>query len=127
MKSIIIPILVVCLLRVGECESNYTSFVNTIKSAIENPKLPFWHSAWERLAYITDTFGTRMWGSESLELVIKEMARQATVEKFENIHMEPVKNFTKWVRGLESLTMTSPRPVNSPLKVTGLGGSVSGY
>jgi hypothetical protein len=67
-----------------------------------------------------------MWGSDSLEQVIREMSRQASEEKFENIHLEAVKNFTKWVRGKESLTMTSPRPVITTLKVIGLGGSVAG-
>lgn len=67
-----------------------------------------------------------MWGSDSLEQVIREMQKQAREEGFENVHLEAVRNFTKWVRGKESLVMTSPRPVPSPLKVIGLGGSVAG-
>lgn len=35
-------------------------------------------------------------------------------------------NFTKWVRGTESLTLYSPRPTPSPLKLIGLGGSAPG-
>ena len=38
---------------------------------------PFKHSAWNRLAYISDTYGPRMWGSVVLEQVILEMQKQA--------------------------------------------------
>lgn len=51
----------------------------------------------------------------------------ATKIGFDKVRLEQVKNFTKWVRGDESLTMYKPRPFPSPLKVIGLGGSVSGY
>lgn len=77
MRSVIIPILVLALLGHALAEKNYTDFVLNLKSSINDPKQPFYHSAWERLAYITDTFGTRMWGSDSLEQVIREMLRQA--------------------------------------------------
>ena len=39
--------------------------------------------------------------------------------------LEPVTNFTKWVRKEESLTLRDPRPSPWPLKVIGLGWSVS--
>jgi hypothetical protein len=32
-------------------------------------------------------------------MVISEMATMAAKEGFDNIRLEPVKNFTKWVRG----------------------------
>jgi hypothetical protein len=47
--------------------------------------------------------------------------------EFENIKLEPVKNFTKWVRGTESLTLIKPRPFPGKLDVIGLGGTVAGY
>lgn len=87
MRAIIIPILVATLLVFGSCEKDYTDFVNSIKQLIEDPNKPFRHSAWERLAYITDTWGPRMWGSEVLEQVIREMLRQAKEEGFENIKL----------------------------------------
>jgi hypothetical protein len=40
-----------------------------------------------------------MWGSTALEMVINEMAKMAIEEGFQNVHLEPVSNFTKWVRG----------------------------
>lgn len=33
------------------------------------------HSSWNRLAYLTDTYGPRMWGSEVLEMAIDEMKK----------------------------------------------------
>ncbi len=47
-------------------------------------------------------------------------------EGFDNVHLEPVANFTKWVRGTESLTLYDPRPVPTKLNLIGLGTSVSG-
>lgn len=46
---------------------------------------------------------------------------------FDNIRLEAVKNFTKWVRVNEELYLHDPRPVVTPLKLIGLGGSVSGH
>jgi hypothetical protein len=40
-----------------------------------------------------------MWGSVALEQVIFEVASQANKVGFDNIKLEEVKNFTKWVRG----------------------------
>jgi hypothetical protein len=68
-----------------------------------------------------------MWGSAVLESAIKNMQEQAIAEGFDNVRLEPVTNFTKWVRGAESLTLYSPRPVPTPLKLIGLGGSAPGY
>jgi len=60
---------------------------------------PWKYSAYDRLAYITDTYGPRMWGSITLEQVIYEMAAMASKVGFDNVRLEQVKNFTKWVRG----------------------------
>lgn len=54
------------------------------------------------------------------------MMYYAQEEQFDNIRLESVANFTKWVRVKESLTMTSPRPTATKLSLTALGGSVSG-
>jgi len=42
-----------------------------------------------------------MWGSKALEQVILEMFSSAKNDGFDNVHLEPVSNFTKWVRGRE--------------------------
>jgi len=49
-------------------EKDYTDFVTSLASKIK--QAPWKHSAYDRLAYITDTYGPRMWGSMTLEQVI---------------------------------------------------------
>ena len=78
-------------------EKDYTEFVNNLKLKIT--QAPFKGSAYDRLAYITDSYGPRMWGSTVLEQVIHKMMTYAQEEQFDNIRLEPVNNFTKWVRG----------------------------
>jgi carboxypeptidase Q len=67
-----------------------------------------------------------MWGSVTLEQVISEMMAMAQKEGFDNVHLEPVTNFTKWIRGEEQLTLYEPRPVPTKLALIGLGSTVSG-
>lgn len=105
-------------------EKDYTDFVKTLQQKIKES--PFKGSSYNRLAYITDTFGPRMWGSTVLEQAIHQMLNYAQEEQFENIRLESVSNFTKWVRGRESLILLSPRPTQTKLSLTALGGSVSG-
>ena len=79
------------------------------------------HAAWERVALWTDTFGPRLSGSDTLERAI-DWALAALVEDgFANVHGEPVM-VLHWVRGDESATLVSPRPMS--LSLLGLGGSV---
>lgn len=104
---------------------DYTEAVNKLKDAITQPN--FKHKAYERLAYISDTYGPRLWGSAALEKTILEVYDMALKEGFQNVRLEAVKNFTKWVRVNEELYLHSPRIVPQPLKVIGLGGSVPGH
>ena len=95
-----IHIFAIFLLALAACvEIDYTETVNKLKDAINNKADKFYHKAYDRLAYISDTFGPRMWGSSALEKVIVEVYRMAKEEGFENVRLEAVKNFTKWVRG----------------------------
>lgn len=96
-----------------------------MKEVVEDPLSIFHHSAFDRLAYIVDTYGPRLWGSETLELVIQDLASQIKSDGVD-VRLEPVLNFTKWVRGDESLTLLDPRPFPQKLKFTALGRSVSG-
>jgi carboxypeptidase Q len=78
--------------------------------------------AWQRLAELTDTFGHRLSGSESLELAGKWAAAAMTLDGLDNVHAEPVM-VPRWVRGRESAEI-----VGSPgqsLSVLGLGGTVA--
>ena len=126
MKLLLTLFAIFLLFSAVTCEKDYTDFVHKIKSIIEDKNSHFHHSAYERLAYISDTYGPRMWGSEALEQVIHEVFTMAHKEGFENIRLESVKNFTKWVRGEEELLLHSPRPVPTKLNLIGLGGTVSG-
>lgn len=63
------------LLSLVSCETDYAAVVADLGNKIKQN--PYKHSAWNRLAYLTDTYGPRMWGSAVLELAIKDMEKQA--------------------------------------------------
>ena len=123
MRNLLLSCLLLAVLAAA-VEKDYTDFVVDLSSKIK--QAPWKHAAYDRLAYLTDTFGPRMWGSMVLEQAIYELASMASKAGFENVRLEQVKNFTKWVRGKESLTLYEPRPNPTHLDLIGLGGSVSG-
>src|SRR5688572_24596842 len=78
-------------------------------------------SAWKRIAELTDRFGHRLSGSESLEREIDWIIAEMRKDGLENVRGEPVM-VPKWVRGEESAVLVSPRPLE--LHMIGLGRSV---
>jgi carboxypeptidase Q len=78
-------------------------------------------AAWTRLAELTDRFGHRFSGSESLERAIDWMLAAMRADSLDNAHGEPVM-VPRWVRGRESAELIEPR--RAPLPMLGLGGSV---
>lgn len=64
----VILCLTVIFATVSAVEKDYTDFVKNLQQKIQLPQ--FKGSAYERLAYITDSYGPRMWGSSTLEQVI---------------------------------------------------------
>jgi carboxypeptidase Q len=78
-------------------------------------------SAWSRIAELTDTFGHRLSGSESLERAIDWTLARMRADGLENVRGEPVM-VPHWVRGAESAELISPR--RKPMAMLGLGGSV---
>ena len=78
--------------------------------------------AWDRLAFMTDTFGPRLSGSENLEVALRWAEAEMKKDGLENIHLEPVM-VPQWIRGDESLEILEPFPNRVP--ILGLGGSVS--
>jgi carboxypeptidase Q len=78
-------------------------------------------AAWQRLAYLGDTFGSRLSGSPNLDAAIKWAVEEMQRDGLENVHLEPVK-VPHWVRGHESLEILGPIP--QPLVMLGLGNSV---
>jgi carboxypeptidase Q len=77
--------------------------------------------AWQRLAYLTDTFGHRLSGSQPLEDAIDWAAGEMRRDGLENVRREPVL-VPHWVRGAESLELVLPRAHRLPM--LGLGLSV---
>lgn len=74
-----------------------------------------------RLQYLCDQIGHRLSGSASLDRAVKWSAEEMKKAGLENVQLLPVK-VPHWVRGNESLTMSSP--LNRKLPMLGLGGSV---
>ncbi len=77
--------------------------------------------AFERLAYLVDTFGPRFSGTEALEESIDWILQEMRNDGLENVHGEEVM-VPRWVRGSESLTLLEPRV--DELALLGLGGSI---
>ncbi len=75
----------------------------------------------ERLAEMCDRFGHRMAGSKALEDAIDWILVRLKEDGFENVHGEEVP-LEPWIRGKESCVLI--RPVEKPLHMLGLGGSV---
>ncbi|MDX1547482.1 MAG: M28 family metallopeptidase [Rhodothermales bacterium] len=78
-------------------------------------------SGFDRLAYLCDTFGHRLSGSESLERAIDWILAEMEADGLANVHGEEVM-VPHWVRGREALTLVAPR--EQPMRVLGLGGSI---
>ncbi|XP_075321266.1 carboxypeptidase Q-like isoform X2 [Odontesthes bonariensis] len=76
--------------------------------------------SYKRLADFTDTIGSRVSGSHSLDMAIKYMYNAMTQDGLD-VHLEPVK-IPHWVRGKESAEMILPR--TKSLAILGLGSSV---
>lgn len=79
-------------------------------------------AAYARLTLLTDVFGPRFSGSESLERAIDWILAEMKKDSLENVRGEPVM-VPRWVRGNESLRLLSPRPRVLPM--LGLGGSIA--
>ena len=78
--------------------------------------------AYARLAHLTDSIGNRLSGSTNLERATQWALAEMKSDGLENVHAEKVM-VPHWVRGAESLEMTSP--VARKLPMLGLGNSVS--
>jgi len=78
-------------------------------------------AAWTRLAELTDRFGHRFSGSESLERALDWILAEMRRDDLENVRGEPVM-VPRWVRGAESAELVAP--LARPLPMLGLGGSI---
>lgn len=78
--------------------------------------------AYARLAHLTDNIGNRLSGSQSLERAIAWAVAEMKSDGLDNVRAEKVM-VPHWVRGAESLEVTSP--VSRKLTMLGLGNSIS--
>ena len=79
-------------------------------------------AAWNRIAELTETFGHRFSGSESLERAIDWTLAGMKKDALDGVRGEPVM-VPRWVRGAESIELVSPR--RQVLPTLGLGGSIA--
>jgi carboxypeptidase Q len=79
-------------------------------------------AAWNRIAELTDTFGSRIAGSAALERAIDWTLQRMRADGLENVRGEPAM-VNHWVRGTESAELIAPR--RKPLAMLGLGLSVA--
>ena len=77
--------------------------------------------AWNRLAELTDRFGSRLSGSAGLDGAIRWAYGEMRKDGLENVRLEPVR-VPHWSRGAESLELSAPRVL--PLVMLGLGNSI---
>jgi len=96
--------------------SNYHALANRIIQFARKDS-----SAYNRLAYLCDTFGPRLCGTQNLEQAIDWILSTMKLDGLENVHGEMVM-VPHWVRGRESIEMLEPRKRKLPM--LGLGGSV---
>jgi len=78
--------------------------------------------AWQRLAELTDTYGSRLSGSDNLGRAIVWAAETMKKDGLENVRTEKVM-VPKWTRGRESAEIVDPP--RHVLPILGLGGSVA--
>jgi carboxypeptidase Q len=79
-------------------------------------------AAWQRIATLTETFGNRFSGSESLERAIDWVMAEMRRDGLDTVRGEPVM-VPRWVRGAESAELIEPRRQDLPM--LGLGGSIA--
>jgi hypothetical protein len=79
-------------------------------------------AGYEKLSYLCDRIGNRLAGSPALDKAIAWAAEQMKRDGLSNVTTPRVK-VPHWVRGNESASIVEP--VNRPLTILGLGGSIA--
>lgn len=99
----------------GRFEAHRANAERLIASALRDSM------AYDRLAQLTDLFGARPSGSQSLERAIDWIVAEMKKDGFDRVYTEPVM-VTHWVRGAESAELVKPR--QRALHILGLGKSI---
>lgn len=101
-----------------DIESHQSNAEKIINHALYGPAQ---NQSYNRLAEFTDTFGSRIAGSQNLENAIDYMVTKLKEDGLDNVHTEAAQ-VPHWVRGNESAVMISPR--YHPMAMLGLGSSI---
>jgi hypothetical protein len=78
-------IMFLLLAWLGACQDKYAAAVTKLRQAMLTSQ--FKHQSFDRLAYVVDTFGPRLWGSKSLELAIEHLYQMAKDDGFDNVRL----------------------------------------
>ena len=116
-RTLFILSLILSLVSADTIKERYKEIADIIISKSSSNTI-----AYDRLAYICDTFGPRLSGSKDLESSINWILREMKNDGLANVKGERVKVPT-WLRGKESVTLL--RPFKKDLEMLGLGGSIS--
>lgn len=125
--SVFIVILIVVLSLVeskNEINYDFKDKIKMIQNAVKNKTSDLHGSSYKRLALLVDNYGPRLWGSPSLELFLMDLHSMSQDLNISS-KLEPVTNFSRWIRGKEELYLLSPRPFPSKLSLIGLGNTPS--
>jgi carboxypeptidase Q len=116
---VLISFLMFSFFNVSKAENlaeKYAPIANKIFEAVHKDTL-----AWERLAYMCDTFGPRLTGSEGLERSLVWLEELMNELDLKNVTKQKLLA-THWVRNEEKLTLLEPH--KRDLILLSLGGSV---
>ncbi|MBM2817059.1 MAG: peptidase [Ignavibacteria bacterium] len=79
-------------------------------------------TAFERLAYMCDTYGPRISGSQNLENALDWAEKEMNTDGFDKVGTDETL-VPRWVRGAESCFLLEPR--KTEMRVLGLGGTIA--
>lgn len=79
-------------------------------------------SSWERLAYMCDTYGPRLSGSENLKKALNWIFDEMKKDGLDNVQRDEVM-VPVWIRGNESCSLISPR--KAKMNFMSYGGSIA--
>ena len=115
-QILIIFIILLSIVFPKSIKQNYTDVSLRIISEVLSDS-----TAYNRLAYLCDTFGPRLSGSKNLEKSINWIISEMKKDKFERVEGQRVR-VPAWIRGNESIRLLKPFKRN--LSMLGLGGSI---